>query len=111
MLDAIIAALMPHILQLLALGVTALVGWIAAEVKRRFGIEIEARHREALHSALMTGAQLALARLGAGAGPTALTQAAVDYARTSVPDAITRLGPSAQVLQDLAEAKIAALAA
>ncbi|MER5171574.1 hypothetical protein [Thioclava kandeliae] len=106
MLDALMAALAPYIMQLLALAVTALVGWIAAEVKKRFGVEIEAKHREALHSALMTGAQLALSRLGAAAGTTALTQAAVAYAKTSVPDAIAKLGPSAAVLQDLAEAKV-----
>ena len=37
------------------------------QARARWGIEIEARHREALHSALMTGVRHALARGAAGA--------------------------------------------
>lgn len=88
---------------------TALIGWAATAAKQRWGIEIEARQREALHSALMTGAQLALTRLGPQASQATLTAAAVEYARGSVPGAISGLRPAAGVLSDLALAKIATL--
>ena len=51
----------------------------------------------------MTGAQLAVAReLSGRAAPELI----LDYARSSVPDAIRVLKPSAAVLQNVAEAKL-----
>lgn len=110
MTDTITVAIITQVVLPIAGTVTtALIGWAAAKARARWGIEIEARQREALHSALMTGAQLALARLGAGAAPSALTAAAVEYAQGSVPGAISGLRPAAGVLSDLALAKVAAL--
>ena len=88
---------------------TAIIGWAAAQARARWGIEIEARQREALHSALMTGAQLALSRLGPQASQTALTAAAIEYAERSVPGAMTGLKPSVSTLHDLALAKVVAM--
>ena len=59
-IDALLAALAPHLLELIAALATAIIGWLAAQAKARWGLEIEARHREALHSALMTGVRHAL---------------------------------------------------
>ena len=67
----------------------------------RTGREIEARHREALHSALMTGARIALQR---GLKPQAAVDMAIGYARTSVPDAIRELDPNEAVLTSRARA-------
>lgn len=109
-MDTITAAIVTQvILPIVATIVTAVIGWAAAQARARWGVEIEARQREALHSALMTGAQLALARLGPQASQSALTAAAVEYAQTSVPGAISGLRPAAGVLSDLALAKIATL--
>jgi len=58
---------------------------------RRWGLEIEARHREALHSALMTGVKHAL--FEGLQGRTAIAKATVDYVHTSVPDALAALKP------------------
>ena len=88
---------------------TTIIGWAAAQARARWGIEIEARQREALHSALMTGAQLALARLGTQASQEALTAEVIKYAQGSVPGAISGLRPAGNVLSDLALAKISAL--
>ena len=102
-MQSIITAASPHILELLGVLLTGIIGWAAAAVRKKWGIEIEARHREAMHSALLTGAQLALKHELTG-------KAAVDlilrYIKQSVPDAIGSLNPSTEVLTDLAKAKL-----
>ena len=102
-MQSIITAASPHILELLGVLLTGIIGWAAAAARRKWGIEIEARHREAMHSALLTGAQLALKNELTG-------KAAVDlilrYVVSSVPDAIKGLGASHEVMTDLAKAKI-----
>ena len=90
-IDALLAALAPHLLELIAALATAIIGWLAAQAKARWGLEIEARHREALHSALMTGVKHALSE--GVQGRTAIAEAAVDYVHTSVPDALAALKP------------------
>ena len=68
----------------------------------------EARHREALQSALLNGARLALDRQLTG-------KAAIDlvltFIRSSVPDAIGNLKATPEVLTDLARAKLEQAAA
>ncbi|WP_444452581.1 hypothetical protein ACTTAI_16395 [Rhodobacter capsulatus] len=111
MTDAITAMVVQQIvLPIVATIVTAIIGWAAAQARARWGIEIEAKQREALHQALMTGAQLAVTRLGARATPTALEVSAIEYAQRSVPGAIAALKPRASTLHDLAAAKIATIA-
>lgn len=100
---SIFAAISPHLIELFSAGVLALVAWLATTVKARWGIEIEARHREALHSAIMSGVRAALGR---GMAPNLVMEYAVQYAKGSVPDAIKKLGPSKDVLNLLAQAKI-----
>ena len=109
-MDTITAAIIAQvILPIVATIVTAIIGWAAAKARARWGIEIEARQREALHSALMTGAQLALSRLGPQASQTALLAETLNYAQSSVPGAILGLQPAAGVMGNLALAKIATL--
>ena len=102
-MQSIITAASPHILELLGVLLTGIIGWAAAAARRKWGIEIEARYREALHSALLTGAQLAMKHELTG-------KAAIDlvlrYIKQSVPDAIGNLKPSPDVLTDLAKAKL-----
>jgi hypothetical protein len=59
-METMLQALAPHLLELIAAILTLIIGWLAAKARVRWGIEIEARHREALHSALMTGVRHAL---------------------------------------------------
>lgn len=56
-----------------------------------------------MHSALLTGAQLALTHQLTGKAALDLI---LGYVRTSVPDAIGALKPGPSVLQNLAEAKL-----
>uniref|UniRef100_UPI000225FB10 hypothetical protein n=1 Tax=Paracoccus sp. TRP TaxID=412597 RepID=UPI000225FB10 len=102
-MQQIIASAAPHLLELVSLAITAIIGWAAAAVRRKWGIEIEARHREALHWALYSGAQLAVKNQLTGKSAVDLM---LEYVRRSVPDAIGNLRPSAEVLTDLAQAKL-----
>lgn len=95
--------LLPTLLQIIA-AILGLVLLRVADVARaRWGIEIEARHREALQSALMSGISAALSR---GLTGDAAIQSALVYARRSVPDAMAKLQPKEAVLRDLAAAKL-----
>lgn len=94
----------PGLLELCSVAITALIGWAVARARARWGIEIAARHREALHSALLTAARLALANQLTG---QAAVEMIVDYARQSVPDALASLNPTSGVLDDLARSKLA----
>lgn len=91
LLSEIYAAVLPLLLSLLAAWLAKVMAGAADEAKRRWGIEIEARHREALHSALMSGIRAALNR--GLTGPAAI-DSAVKYATQSVPDALARLAYS-----------------
>ena len=102
-LNTVIAAIAPQILTAIGALLTVLIGWAADTARRRWGIQIEQAHREALHSAIMTGVKLALQR--GMSGPQA-AELAVGYARASVPDAIAALGARDDVLANLARAKI-----
>lgn len=104
--DIINALIAPYLPDLIGAAVTALLGYAVTLIKAKTGIEIDARHREALHSALTTGALLGLAKLGITADKAALAEAAVTYAKTSVPGALARLAPSDEVLTNLALSKV-----
>lgn len=103
MLSEIFEAIAPHLLEAFGALLTLALGWLSVTAKRKFGLDIEARHREALHSALTTGARLALDGKLTG---DAAVNLAIDYARASVPDAIRALVRDDGVLMRLAEAKL-----
>lgn len=90
------------ILQVAAALITALLGYIGMWVRARFGVEISAKHRDALHSALMTGVETAVRRNPA-AGVREVMDDAIEYARESVPDALKALAPSNPILRTIAE--------
>lgn len=102
-LTELYAAVLPLLLSVIAAWLARALVAAAAEAKRRWGIEIEARHRDALHSALMSGIRAALGRGLRGEDAIA---AAITYAGQSVPDALDRLQPDAAVMADLAASKL-----
>ena len=113
MLDTIQATLQPVIVETLATLVLAAIAWLMRKLPEQMRMQIEARHRDALHSALETGVGYAFDALEAAlrTNPTvAAGDAAIgtvlDYVQRSVPDAIKRLGPSQAMLQAMARAKI-----
>ena len=108
--------LAPYVFMAVSGAVVGLLTWATALFKKWTGIQIEARHREALHSAIMTGVSAALARSRTKAASVTVdvkTQAvkeAVEWAYRSVPDALKYLGASPEVLAELAASKITLLA-
>ncbi|HCO90946.1 MAG TPA: hypothetical protein DIT40_08235 [Alphaproteobacteria bacterium] len=79
----------------------AIIAYATRRISAWTGIQIEARHREALHSAIMTGVRTAMK--GGTLSTEAMTDQAIAYARESVPDAIRALAPNNIVLRKLAE--------
>lgn len=102
-LSELYAAVLPLVLTAIAALLARILASAAKVAKERWGIEIEASHRAALHSALMSGIRAALSR---GLSGQAAIDAAVAHTYRSVPDAIDHLGPTAEVLASLANAKL-----
>lgn len=98
-----ILAMLPALLQLAGLVLAGVIAQAALQLKARWGIDIEKAHQDSLHRALMSGINAALMRNFTG---TSAAEAAVAYAKRSVPDAIKALKPSPDVLRSLAEAKL-----
>jgi anti-sigma factor RsiW len=102
-LTTLYTELLPILLQLIGALLGILLMRAAATAKARWGIEIEARHREALHSALMSGVTAALMK---GLSGKEVVDAAIAHAARSVPDALAALAPSTEVLTSLASSKL-----
>ncbi|RHZ91022.1 hypothetical protein D1122_21775 [Cereibacter sphaeroides] len=100
--------LTPSLLDLAGVALTALIGLATVRFQRWTRIQIEARHREALHSAIMTAARVAVARKLA---PDAAANFVSSYARDSVPDALKQLTPTADILDAMVQSRLAQAAA
>ena len=109
-LNDILQELAPAVLSGVSLLLSALIAMAAQTAKRRWGLDIEARHREALHAALISGIKAAIER-GPEEAVDVLIREAVDHAKASVPDAILRLRAPEHVLQTLARSKLAGVVA
>ena len=103
MLHDILEALTPLLIDLLALLLSLAIGWLSLQAHRYLGVEVEARHREALHSAIMTGVRRSLTE---GLSREQIIQEALHYVRISVPDAVRALVKDDGILRALAEAKL-----
>lgn len=113
MIDAISDALQPVIVEAILTLVLAFIAYLMRFLPAKMQVEIEQRHRDALHSALNTGVGAALDALEAGIrlNPALATADAtigkvLDYTQRSVPDAIRKLGPTPEHLRDMARAKV-----
>ena len=102
-MNGILDAVSPHAFEVLGIGLTFVIGWASVQVARRTGLDIEQKHRDALHTALMTAARLALAKELTGAAAISLI---LGYVRQSVPDAIRKLNPPAAIIEGLAKSKL-----
>ena len=106
MLEEIFEALLPLVLEAVSVLLALLLGWLAVQLRRRYGIQIEAAHRDALHTALMSGVSRAIEL---GLDRRAIADEALAYAKRSVPDAIAALRAEDDLLRDLAVAKLGEL--
>lgn len=109
MIDFVQGVLQPIFADYLTWAVLGIVAWFLRFLPAKWRVEVEARHREALHRAISTGIGLVIdtiqkdPRIGV---PDAAVTRVVGYVLGSVPDAIKRLGPSQEQLERMARAKL-----
>lgn len=111
MIDQIQNIIQPIIVDYAAWVILALAGWFLRRLPEQWRIEIEAKHREALHAALNTGVGLVIDSLqknSPAAVPDMAISKVISYVRNSVPDAIKNLAPSQEQLEMMARSKITA---
>lgn len=109
MIDSIQNIIQPILVELLLTLILAVLAWFLRLLPERFRVDIEAKHRAALHSALDTGVGLLIDTMQKHptiAAPDMAIGTVLDYVERSVPDAIRRLGPSRAQLEDMARAKL-----
>ena len=111
-LGDIIGPWLEMIVGAVAILVTAILGWLAALIKAKTGIDIEARHREALQTALTNAAGLMLRRLGDKANLVSfdvhnpIIREGILYVTRSAPDAVKKFGLSPEQLAEKLVAKL-----
>jgi hypothetical protein len=101
---------------LVTMGASVVAAWfvkrLADAAQQRTGIEVEAKHREALHSALETALNVGLQKLSqrgrAAYGASAFLGDSLDYVHRSVPDAVRHFGVSDRMLGQMLQAKLTA---
>ena len=111
MIDAIQNVLQPLLADYLAWALMGVLAWFLRWLPAKWRVEVEARHREALHRALNTGIGLVIDTIQKDpriAVPDAAVGRIVGYVKASVPGAIRRLGPSQEMLETMARAKLQA---
>ena len=99
----LLTAVTPSLLELAGAILAFAISAAAVRFRRLTGLQIEARHREALHSAIMTAARTAVAR---GLTRDVATEFVAAYVQASVPDALRHLAPSADTLSGLIRSKL-----
>lgn len=100
----VLAALQPIIELVVAAAVTAFLGWIYKRLDEWFGVQVEAKHRDALHSALTTAANLMLSQV-AQVGKAKM-QVGVQQVWFGAADAIRHFGLDNAKLEAMLQAKI-----
>lgn len=108
-LDSLQNIIQPILVELLLTLILAVLAWFLRLLPERFRVDIEAKHRAALHSAIDTGVGLLIDTMQKHptiAAPDMAIGTVLDYVERSVPDAIRRLGPSRAQLEDMARAKL-----
>lgn len=109
MIDFVQGVLQPIFADYLTWAILGIVAWFLRFLPAKWRVEVEARHREALHRALNTGIGLVIDTIQKDpriAVPDAAIGRIVGYVKASVPGAIRRLGPSQEMLETMARAKL-----
>jgi hypothetical protein len=110
--EGIYNVVQPYLLAVVSVVATAIVGWLAELLRRKFNLDIEASHREALQTALANGAGLLIAKAGAAlAGRTldvksAALAEAVNYVLQAAPDAVRYFGITPESVAEKIRARL-----
>ncbi|HMN51132.1 MAG TPA: hypothetical protein PKB01_03615 [Xanthobacteraceae bacterium] len=111
-IEGIYNVLQPYLLAVVSVIATAIVGWLAELLRRKFNLDIDASHREALQTALTNGAGLLLGKIGGAASgkkldlKSVVLAEAVNYVLQAVPDAIRHFGITPESLAEKILAKL-----
>lgn len=106
------SVLLPYLVEVAAIFISIVVGWLVAKISKLTGLQIEAKHREALQTALQNAANYGLNSLGAKADritfkvQNELIATALNYIQKSSPDAIAYFGLSPVRLREMILSKI-----
>lgn len=107
--DHIQNILQPLIADYLTWVILAVVAWFMRLLPERWRMEVEAHHRNALHKALDSGVGLAIDTLQKHPAVWTADQGVsqvITYTYGSVPRAIRKLGPSPELLEQMARSKL-----
>ncbi|MDZ5448974.1 hypothetical protein [Labrys sp. ZIDIC5] len=116
-LGGLVTALLPYFEAAVAALLTALIAWAAQAIQKWLGIQLDQSSRDALHSAAMTGVNMALSRLSQSAAnltfdaKSAVIAQAIEWVESSVPDALKHFGLTPEQLEALIESKLGIAAA
>lgn len=108
-----ITAMMPYLEAIALAVITAAFGWIARKVHEWTGINVEAKHREALQSALWNGARTLAAKHAPNVEldvRNATLKEGIDFVLRSVPDAVKYFKLKPEDIARHLEPKVASLA-
>ncbi len=110
--EGIYSVLQPYLLAVVSVVATAIVGWLAELLRRKFNLDIDAAHREALQTALTNGAGLLIGKAGSAVAgkkldlkSVALAEA-VNYVLQAVPDAVRHFGITPEAVAEKLQAKL-----
>lgn len=111
--------LQPFVVELIGTILTGLFTWLSIRIHKWIGVQIDEKHMRALHSAAMTGLNLALTKAGTAASAltintrSATVAEAANWMISSVPDALAHFGLSdpskADKLLDFVSGKLGAI--
>lgn len=103
MMQTLLEAMLPHLIPVLSLVVTLLLGLAYRKLAAWTGIEIEKAHRDALHRAIMSGL---MAALKVGKSDQTVIEETLAHVQTSVPDALTHFQAPTKVLERIVRGKL-----
>jgi hypothetical protein len=110
--ESLYNVLQPYLLAVVSVIATAIVGWLAELLRRKFNLDIDASHREALQTALTNGAGLLIGIAGSAVAgkkldlKSAALAEAVNYVLQAVPDAIRHFGITPESVAEKLQAKL-----
>jgi hypothetical protein len=109
---SIFGAWRPYIVEIVAILIAGLAGWIFNLLRTQLGLAIESRHRDALQTALTNAAGLVIGKGENLAGKLQITvrndaiAEAVSYVLKGAPDALAYFGLTPDRLRQMIEAKV-----
>ena len=112
---SIFGAWRPYLVEIVSIGVAALAGWLFNLARVRLGLDIDARHRDTLETALNNAVGLVINQLDSHAGAlkldvkNAVLAEAVTYVMKGAPDALKHFGLTPDRIREKVLAKAGAL--